>query len=308
MGLTRPVTNTTILTPPKNVVDDAASGYLAIKVTGADTQPSVNRVVQVTGPGGNVTTHTDAAGCAVARLAATGDYTATLGDPGYVDFYGSPTPSVQEHVTLGQLQVHAAPIRYDRAATLNVTLVAPAGYSLPSQLPYISLGNSQITSSNVGIARAGVITVAASGVTTAVTALWPFTDGYAAWAGSCADADPALPPTNGTEAAPIVISPGGTQAAQITLTPVDVTAVDGDGNPLANVTVWATKPSGTNDGCSSDAIIQLGQTDATGHLLTSLPNGNWQVSDMSDVTNASAHVGSPFTVTGSATTTQLSVS
>lgn len=290
MGVTAPVTNTTVLTPPKSTANDPAVGYLAVKVTDASGADSVGQIVSISGPTGSVPSAvTDSSGCAVVSVTTAGAYTATLNDSGYVDFHGQSISSASSAVSLGSLTV--LKMTYDKAVTLNVSFSQPSGYSLPNPLP-------QITLANTGIQPAGTLVVNATGGTTAVGSLWPFASGYAVWAGSCSDADPAAAPTNGSRAAATVASPGSSASVTVPLQPVDVVLTDATGNPIANATITATKTAPAPASCVSapDGTLTLGVTDATGHLGALMPNGYWQVSSQGTSTNLDVS-GAPASIT-----------
>jgi hypothetical protein len=278
MGVTAPVTNTTVLTPPKSTADDPALGYLAVKVTNANGDNIGGQAVSISGPAGTTPAVTDDSGCAVASFTTAGAYTVTLSQSGYVDFHGQSTSSVSSSVSLGDLTV--VKMSYDKAATLNVSFSQPAGYSLPQPLP-------QITLANTGIQPAGTLVVSATSGTTSIGSLWPFSSGYAVWAGSCPDADPAASPTNGSRAPATVVAPGSSAIATVPLQPVDIALTDSDGDPVANATVTAAKVSPAPATCATapDGTLTLGVTDVNGHLGALLPNGYWQVSTQGSSTN-----------------------
>jgi Tfp pilus assembly protein PilV len=288
MGVTAPVTNTTVLTPPKSTANDPAVGYLAVKVTDASGSNSVGRVVSISGPAGGTTATTDSSGCAVVSLTAAGSYTATLSQAGYVDFKGQSTSSVSSAVSLGSLTV--VKMNYDKAITLNVSFTQPAGYTLPQPLP-------QITLANTGIQPAGALITSATGPTTAIGSLWPFATGYAVWTGSCSDADPAAAPTNGSRAPATVAAPGSSVAVSVPLQPIDITLENAGGDAIANATVTAAKTSPAPASCATapDGTLTLGVTDASGHLGALLPNGYWQLSSQGATTNLNV-AGAPASI------------
>jgi type II secretory pathway pseudopilin PulG len=265
MGVTRPVVNQTILTPPKGVLKDDTTGYLGVKVTNAAARPTTGVVVTVSGPAGTFPATTDSSGCAVVPLSQPGSYTASLNNttPPYVDFYGNPAPSLTGiDVQSGKLTVKA--MTYDQAAGIGVTFSTSAGYSLPQTLPSITLANT-------GLQPTGTESITAASAFTQITGLWPFTSGYTLWA-TCPAADPGA---DGARIGPIVPTGGSTASATIPFTPVDVWVYDTAGEPVPSATVTASSSS-----CSSspDSPLTLGTTDASGHLAVSLPYGTWTVS------------------------------
>lgn len=264
-GMTRPVVNETVLTPPKGLLTSTSLGYVAVKVTNASGGPTSGIPVTISGPGGTHNPSTDSTGCAVTQFSAPGTYTASLNTLGYVDFYGNPTPTVTGiNVATSALTVVA--MTYDQAAQLRVTMQTASGYALPATLPYVTIANS-------GLQPYGVKAFPSSGVTTTLNNLWPFTSGYTAWAGSCDDADPAA--NGASRTAPVVVAPGGTGSTTVWLTPVDVTVTHADGSPVSGALVTATDSGSTQTLCQSDKTLTLGVTDAMGHLAVSVPYGNW---------------------------------
>jgi type II secretory pathway pseudopilin PulG len=296
MGGTRPVVNSTILTPPKGVINDAATAYLAVKVKTAAGTPSVSLPVTVSNGVTTQNASTDSAGCAVVGVTTAGTYTVQLNGTGMVDYYGTSNPAPSVVATLGQLTVVTPALNYDAAAELDVTFTSDPGFAIPSPRPYVTLGNVNLSASG------GVRIFGPVGAATVIAAkgLWPFTTGYAVWPGSCADANPAMAPTNGSTNPATVLAPGAVMPTTVKLTAVDITVVNGAGAPQVGVAVTATKPVGSTTGCQADQTLTLGVTDATGHLKTSLPNGKWQA-------KSGASLGPAFSVIGTPTTTQVSV-
>lgn len=303
MGTTQPVVNDTLLTPVKSVTSSNAAGYLAVKVTDHLGLANSGRRVTVSGPAGTFVDLTDGSGCAVFRLTTAGTYTYSLGEPGYVDYYGNATPSKTQIISLGQLQV--VPMTYDLAGSLTPTFVTAAGYNLPATLPPVTIANSGLQTNPQGTKSFAVSNPNTNNPAATLGSLWPFKDGYSVWGGDCVDSDPAAAPSNGTRPAATIVAPGGTSSPQITLGPVTVKVVHPDGTPAANVQVAAVKsttpitqsqedPStpgfpvtdvaDSTSGCSwapettqgsAPSPFVLGATDSTGTLNTSVPYGSW---------------------------------
>ena len=109
----------------------------------------------------------------------------------------------------------------DQAATIQVTLAGTNGGIPASAVP--------ITLANTGLLPAGFKTIAGAGLARTLSSLFPFSDGFAAWAGSCADADPEGLDATGTRFWPganrdnaITVDPGGTAATTIAMPTVDI--------------------------------------------------------------------------------------
>lgn len=268
MGSVKPVESNTVLTPPKNTVSSALA-FVGVKVVDVTNATVPNQTVTLTGPGGTFTDTTAADGCAVfalttASLTTTYTYTASLGKTGFVDPIGVANPSQPVSVKSGTLTQKT--FSYDEAATLAVTLTTDTGYALPTTLPRIALYNALIL-------PLGVKTVASAGAATSIGGLWPYTDGYAVWAGACKQSDPVVQSNPRDPVIPL--DPGASAARDVRLAPVSVN-VDLLGIPLPGASVTATPLS--NIGCISpapDSILDLGSTDSSGVLMTSLPVGQW---------------------------------
>ena len=112
------------------------------------------------------------------------------------------------------------PFSYDKKARLDVTLTTDAGFAMPTAYattkPTIVLGNT-------GLQPLGVKSVVLSGASSgSIDGLYPFTDGYSTWVGSCTQSKPAL--TTAT-----VIAPGANAPTSLRLAPVTVTMKTGAG-------------------------------------------------------------------------------
>lgn len=263
MGGTPPVVSDTILTPPKTVLN-STYGYLAVKVTDRDGLANEGRNVSATGPAGTLLDTTGPDGCATFVIGTPGTYNVTLtdGSLGYVSYNGTSTQVA--NVTAGTLVTRA--FTYDLGESFNVTLSPPAGYPLPLTKPSVTLGNS-------GILPAGVASYPYTAAPTLVGPVWPFASGYAIWAGSCPDNDPA----NDT-GRPAALTPakGSTTSAPAFLQGLTVITTKG-GIPV-NVPVTATYAGPGTCSQAADATLNLGTSAGTGVLLTSLPLGSWTLS------------------------------
>jgi len=300
MAGVKPVTSSTLLTPPKGSISNTY-GYVAVKVLNSSGAPNSGRTVSISGPGGSDSDVTGSDGCAVFAEATAGTYTVSLGETGFVDYYGSPTPSKTATVSSGTLQ--QVQFSYDQKAKLNVSLGTDAGYNLPSSYattsPTVVIANTGLQPSGT---KAVVLTSSSSG---SIDNLWPFTDGYTAWVGSCGQSDPAA--SGGSRGAATVIAPGSTGSVSIRLAPVKVTVANGSGVVQPNLTIVASPASAT--GClTTENPLTLGVTDSTGTLMTSLPAGAWtlQVSGKTSASGSWPSTGA-LQPTSAATTVPLVV-
>ena len=153
---------------------------------------------------------TGADGCAVFPEATAGTYTASLNDSGYVDYYGVQNPTKTTPVTAGALQQLS--FSYDKKARLDVTVASDAGYALPTAYSTVK---PTVTIANTGLQPSGVKATVLSGTSSgSIDNLWPFTDGYTAWVGTCAQSDPAA--SGGSRGTATVMAAGSNGAVTFT--------------------------------------------------------------------------------------------
>ena len=263
MGQVAPVESNTLLTPPKGVLASSVS-FVAVKVLSAAGQGQEYIPVTLTGPGGTLTGTTAEDGCATVAVSTAGTYTASLSKTGWVDFYGAATPS--KSVTAASSSIARLTFNYDRAASIRVRLLTDAGYALPTGLRSVTLANTGLQPSGTAVRDIGT-----SGSYTLAT-LWPFTDGYTVWAGSCTQSDPAT--AGGARDTAVVTQPGNTSEEDVLLGAVSVTVRTAGGAAVTGAAVTAV-PLATAGCAVSENPLSLGTTDATGVLKVSLPAGQW---------------------------------
>lgn len=269
MRFVKPVRSDTLLTPTKGSLANTTLSFVAVKVQNARGGPSDGVPVAATGPGGTYNQITDASGCAVFQVGTAGTYTISMDTPGWVDQTGVQKPTKSSVVSAGQLARQE--MTYDQAASLTINLVTDAGFAIP-RTPYPSVNWVQPNVPTSSARR----TVLMSSTSTTVTGLWPSLSGYASWPGGCNDSDPAGPPTMGSQGAPTVLAPGGSGSVDARLAPMVVDVKDDAGAAAPDVQVIAT--SADCPGGTADLVLDLGRSDASGRLMTSLPFGRWVLS------------------------------
>ena len=169
----------------------------------------------------------------------------SLSSGGYVNDQGVANPTQTVTVVAGstvQTQVN-----YDRAATLNLTMVGGAGGSIPNSMPY--------TIFNTGLLPNGLKRISGSGLTgpnRTISSLYPYLSGYQLWAGSCIDADPqGQKPSGGayypgaTRDPALATTPGGATTGNINM-PSLLVNVRKAGVPLAGAQVTVVHAPDTN--------------------------------------------------------------
>lgn len=268
----QPVRSDTLLTPPVGAYDPD-SGHIAVKVRNREAAPLAAQPVTVTGPGLSRLLLTTTDGCAFFDHLPADTYTVALGTTGYVDRQGVAGPTQTAGVLAGATT--SVGFDYDRSATLELTLTAPDGGTVPADLA-VTLGNTQFLPD-------GRKTVPGSGNPRTVGGLFPFLDGYQAWAGDCADADPEGQLAGGSGAywpgaqrAPAVSAvPGSATAGSVVLPGLDVTVTRSDLTPVVGASVVAVHDPDT--GCPAGATVAVGTTDISGRALVALPYGTWVI-------------------------------
>ncbi len=266
MGQVKPVEANTLLTPPKGVLATGTS-FVAVKVVSASGKGQEDVPVVLSGTGGTFNGTTAEDGCATIAVSSAGTYTASLNNSGWVDFYGAATPS--KTVTASTSSISRLTFNYDKAGSLQLSLTTQTGYALPTGLRSITLSNTGLQPTGTQVRDLGA--TATTGSVTIPT-LWPFTDGYSLWAGSCTQSDPAV--AGGSRATSVVVPVGDTATTTTRLAPVQVNVTTSTGSAITNATVTAT-PVTTTSCVVSENPLTLGVTNSSGQLLTSLPAGTW---------------------------------
>jgi prepilin-type N-terminal cleavage/methylation domain-containing protein len=263
---TNPVQSNTVLTPPKGTLNTTMA-FVAVKILGAGGTGLNGVPVTLSGPGGSPVVTSAADGCAVFSLTTMGTYSATIGTAGYVTFDGQAgATKTGITVTAGTLQ--QVNFSYDQAATLTAAFTTDGVHRLPSPLP-------GLTYFNQGLVPLGNRAAATAATSTTLGPLWPFSDGYSVWAGTCRQSDPTT--TGHSRPAPVVVLPGASGSVSLTLAPLSVLVTTMADVPLVGYTVFAT-PADTT-GCTTPvATLTLGTTDSSGKVLSSLPGGVWNLS------------------------------
>jgi hypothetical protein len=268
----QPVVADTLLAPPIGAYS-TNSGHIAVKVLDSNAVGEFGTSVQINGPMVQ-TLPTNSDGCAFFAFLTPGTYVVTLNTTGFVDRQGITAPTQTVGVTVGNTS--SVQFDYDRAATLALTLTADFGGTIPTSIP-ITLGNTQFLPT-------GAKTFVGAGLSRSIAGLFPAADGFVAWAGSCADADPegqnastaGLYWPTGQRADPLDAVPGGSTSGTVAVKTATL-SVFGTGHlPLSGATVVATHAP--DQSCAAGETYTLGTTTAAGSLTTALPFGTWKIS------------------------------
>ncbi len=268
---TDPVTTATEIAPPVGSYDPD-NGHIAVRVRDRNATSLGGVPVRIIGPGVDRTQTTlNGSGCAFFGFVPPGTYSVTLGTPGWVDRQSNAVPTQNVGVTAGN--VTAVAFDYDEAAEIRLTLSGDSG-GVPANAVSIKLANT-------GLLPAGDKEFPGAGLVRTLASLFPFSDGYTAWAGECADADPEGVDSSGTRYWPgafrdnaITVDPGGSTAADVHLRTVRLEIERSRNvNPVTLIAVHA--PDGS---CSSGSTLTVGSTSGRSDTqLVALPYGRWSL-------------------------------
>jgi hypothetical protein len=269
-----PVVSDSTIAPPVGTYDPN-TGHIAVKVLDANADGQENAIVSVTGPQ-NKTLTTNTQGCAFFAFLPAGTYTVTLNTTGYVDRQSNATPAQTLGVSVGQIS--SVQFDYDQSASIVATLTPTAGGTVPNDLP--------VTLANTAYLPNGIRPFTGTGTARTIPNLFPSTDGYQAWVGQCADADPEGIKIVGTtnygaywpnaDRDPAVAPPaGGSASVNVTVPTAVLTVKNSTGAVVPGVTVVATHAA---DNICTGETHTLGVTNASGQITTALPYGHWSVS------------------------------
>ncbi len=270
-----PVVQSTTFTPPTGTYS-VNSGNLGVDVIGASAKAVQGVTVTATDTSTKASTSivTPPDGCAFFAYLPADPYTVTVSAPGWVDPNGNPSPS--QSVTVLVSATTTAEFQYDQGATLSLT---------PAASTPVASGMS-LTIENANLAPSyPTAPVSVSGATT-VPALFPYTDGYRVYAGTCSYADPqgqssgqpiysgATAGSPAVQAPSLTPAPGGQAQAALPLGTLAVQVSGPKGSPVQGATVVA---SSVNPSPCPTATYHLSPTGATGSSDTALAYGQYQV-------------------------------
>jgi prepilin-type N-terminal cleavage/methylation domain-containing protein len=253
MGTIPPVTNSTVLAPPRGEGLSTTASFAAVSVTNAAGEPSDGRTVTVYSSGESQTGLTDPSGCAVIPLnppASGAQYTAKFPDPGYVDITGTTSPEraiglVQQGTLTSNVE-----ISLDRAASVTIHLTGGVS-AADAAGATVSLYQSEASGSSI-------IQKTLTGLDTTVTGLWP-TD-YSAFFGSTL---PATMPSS------VTLAPGGTGDLYVPFQYADFGVL---GVPtVAGLPAFQIRAAAAGTPCTDPTAKLVDPT--TGHLVA----GTWSL-------------------------------
>jgi hypothetical protein len=270
-GVEAPSTQT-VVTPPIGTYSEN-TGHIAASVIDPDGQPASGVLVSSTGPGGTEYLTTTSDGCAFFAYEDPGSYTVEVTSLGYVDGLNDPSPSQTTTVTIGSTS--SLQFQFGDATDLVVDYHGWNDASVPNGMP--------LTVTNSHILPAGVHTYTGSGNPRTIPDLFPWSDGYSVYGGSCDDADPIGTNSSGVAYYPgasrfpaVDAVSGGTSSFHLDFPEILVYAEQASTfTPLPGLAVQAVHAA--DDGCPSGQTWNLGSTDSNGEVFAGLPFGTWSI-------------------------------
>jgi type II secretory pathway pseudopilin PulG len=281
MGQVAPVSSQTLLTPPSGSYDPN-EGHVLAQLYDRNAVPLAGQTVTLSGPE-NAAQPTTTEGCVFFAYLDPGTYTVTLDSTGYVDRQGN-QPAVQT-VDVQAGQISNLNFDYDRAATLQIGLVAPSGAEIPAGIA-LTVANSNLTVGTTSFPEAST----GSGVTRTVRPLFPYASGYQVWAGDCADADPGTH-AGGSRPAPLASNPAATTSGSVALGAVDVVVNQTSGTEVNDAIVSGVHAALT--GCTAGETLTPTARTSSGRLRIALPYGTWTIRATTTGSPVSTGVSAP---------------
>lgn len=270
----RPVAMSSLMAPTVDMTTDL--GTLAVKVQNAAGNPVVNTPVALSGTG-TLTGTTNSLGCVVFGYITPGSYTvqataAGLVDKGGVDFAGVPAS-----VTGGT--VKTVTVQADQAASLTAKVQTKLLDGTIVDDP-----SEGVVAANTGVPL-GSRNFAAAPYSSSIplTKLYPFTNGYTVFSGSCLSADPSqyVPDYFSNYPGAVTLAPGAVGGSVTLREPALNLKVTKGGSPLSTAKVFVYALSGD---CTDNPIYTYAGTTGTNALTSQgtlafpgLPFGHYKV-------------------------------
>jgi Tfp pilus assembly protein PilV len=268
MGRIPPVKNQTLIAVPLGTFDDATGGLIAKFIDrSGNGVPGIS--VSVTGPTTS-SGSSDADGCAFWSGLPEGGYYVNVAQPGYVDQDGNNVIHQSGTVTGGS--TNSFLFSYDRAATVTASFdTSVSGVVQADKATDLMVANSSLQSPGTKTFSVGTqATTVSSGST-----LFPFSDGYVVWSGTCGSADPR---TYSQPVSSVSVTPAGTTAVTIREPALNIIVKRGSTAAAATAYSAATvRITPMTAGCGS-TFGGTGLLNASGALTyPGMPYGDYQV-------------------------------
>lgn len=280
MGSTKPVRSDTLRALGFGSEGlESSRGSVAVTVkdgTGAGVEGLAVSVRAATGSPTLGTLGTDSTGCAVfTGLTAGTSYVASASTVGYADVDGYQTTQGDTFSAVAG-QMITTTLTYAPVGGLAVELEAVATAAVPSKMPVtVNTSRWAVTPNRAFLDCADVATSPTQCVsgTTVRTASRLFPANYRAWAGTCADAEPA-------GAVSVAVTAGTSASITAPLAAVQVTSTVNGTNAIYAV---HRKETGSSARCGNGEVIALGNITKGVTKAFALPYGTWYIQRGSNV-------------------------
>jgi Tfp pilus assembly protein PilV len=248
-------------------------GTLAVKVADQADAGLAGIPVNISGPG-IASGVTNAQGCAVFGHIEPGTYTIRANAVNHVDPAGKSTAETSGNVTAGTVNVTT--VRLARAASVTVNFETKVGAT------WQQARSVAATATNAGIPAPSVraYTVAAPANAILATGLFPFTDGYSFYSGTCTSAKPTLYNASYYSSNPgvVTVGPGGSASVTVREPALNIRVTRATSSTNAPVWTGARVLIKSLDTDCSDRHEVVGGLTATGGLPEpGLPFGRYRV-------------------------------
>ena len=265
------IVNSLVAAPLGEFGDRTASANISLKTAAGAALPGA--AVTLTGPE-NVSQPGNAEGCAVFNRIKPGAYTASASLAGHVSPSGSTTATANVSATAGTL--NSTDLQYDRSASAVVSF-RRGSTSNAANVRVLSAANPKVPAcggapATCPPAGAGFRLFTPPNATASITAsnLFPFSDGYTFYAGSCAANNPALiSGYAGTTTR--TLAPGSSANLTVRVPPLNLVARK-DSGKVGHIVATPTDP-----GCSDVYRWEVSATSSGGTLTQPIPFGNYSI-------------------------------
>jgi hypothetical protein len=268
------VTQSSLLTP-SNGTFDSTQGLLAVAIVDRNGNPRPGLNVNLTGNGVALSSVGNSAGCSVFGYLAQGNYTVTASAPGLVDRSGSTSPSQTAGVVGGTATVFT--MELDQPTQINTSFDTKVGTAnpVPAMAQSITVTNPNLPAPGTKSFSIAPAPFPTTPNTISATNLYPFTGGYAVYAGSCSANDPRTYSSTyfNTNPGLLSVTPGATQSVTVRVPAINVVVKNSSNVTLTNANVLVTP---IDSGCTETYPVQ--KTNSSGAMPNpGYPFGNYLV-------------------------------
>jgi Tfp pilus assembly protein PilV len=243
------VDEVSLVTPPPGTFA-AGEGRAIVKINNAAGAAVVGRGVSLTGPASYSAT-TNSLGCAVFPFVTQGSYVASVS--GLVDWQGNNPATKAIGVTAGTSTT--ASMELDSAAEIRAVFDTQVNgqTAVAAKSQWLTLGNALLT---VGAKTFTASPTTAPNTTISAQNLFPFTDGYGAFAGKCSTNNPAVAPTSNTALLPVYTPTPGqiltmTTTNDVRVPSINLQVITASGSAVSNTTPATVIVKTADTGCTN---------------------------------------------------------